>query len=108
MITALNIKQGESYAYTAELVFGGEPVPIDGWLVESWIRNRTGRVVHRFAVEVLDAALGRYYLYAAPHETSCWPSGGLSQDIRYTDAAGHSRTTRTIPVQVEAAITPYT
>lgn len=103
-MNTLELKRGDTLDLLCTVQQDGQPLDITGWQIDCWV-SAQGRVVHRFAGLVVDAAAGQYALRATPADTAQWPLGGLSADIRYTDSGGRVMTTRTFPVRVEERIT---
>lgn len=104
-MNTLSIKRGETLDLACTYVQGGEPINITGWTIDSWVRDPAGTVVHRFVSEITDAEHGAYRMRADAAQTASWPLGGLSMDIRYTDAGGGVVYSPTLSLQVSAAQT---
>lgn len=104
-MNTVEIKRGDSLDLACVIQSDGVPLDITGWQIDCWVRAPGNRVVHRFTALITEAAGGSYQLQALPQETAHWPLGGLSADIRYTDAGGRVMTTATFPIQVLEAIT---
>jgi hypothetical protein len=102
-MNTIDIKRGDTFSLDCSLQQAGVPVNLTGWQIASQVRGSGGQLVHDFAATITVPAAGQYRLGPVP--TDKWPPGGLSMDIRYTDAAGAVFTTQTIPIQVQGAIT---
>lgn len=104
-MNTIEIKQGDTLDLACRLQTGGEAVDITGWSIASQVRDPQGQLLHTFAPEITDAAAGAYRLLASAAQTVVWPPGGLSMDIRYTNASGHVMSTQAIALQVQRAVT---
>lgn len=103
-MNTLEIKRGDTLDLLCTAQSEGVPLDITDWQIACWVRA-ADQVVHRFTGLIVDAALGQYQLQALAADTAQWPLGGLSADIRYTDAGGRVMTSATFPVRVIDAIT---
>jgi hypothetical protein len=101
----IEIKRGGNFELNCALLNSGMAVPITGWQVDCWLRDKDGRLVQRLTVEMVDADLGKYRLIAEPLQTSTWPVGALQGDIRYLDGSGRVMHTATFTVAVLPTIT---
>lgn len=104
-MNTIDLKRGDTLDLLCVVQQEGLPLDIAGWLIACEVRAPGGALVHRFAAHIVDAQAGQYRLLATAGQTARWPLGGLSMDIRYTDAGGRVATTATVPVQVRQAIT---
>ena len=86
--SVIELKRGDTLDLGCTVQAEGVPLDITGWQIDCWVRAPGGRLVHRFAVEVTDPAQGEYSMAASSAETTAWPPGKLTADIRYADAAG--------------------
>jgi hypothetical protein len=101
-MNTIDIKRGDTLSLDCTLQQAGAPINLTGWQIASQVRGASGQLVHSFEATITAPAAGQYRLGPVP--TGQWPTGGLSMDIRYTDAAGAVFTTQTVPVQVQEAI----
>lgn len=100
----LHIKRGDTLKLPCTVQDAGVAVDITGWHIQCWLRSAGGQLVHQFTPQVTDAPAGQYHLAATAQETSLWPVGPLSADIRYTDAQGTVQHTETWQLRVAQAI----
>lgn len=102
----ITLKRGDTLNLVCTVQQQGQPLDITGWQIDCWVRAPGGKLVHRLAVVIGNlAAAGTYLLSATSAETSGWPTGHLSADIRYADAAGCVMHTCDVSVQVLDAVT---
>jgi hypothetical protein len=104
----INIKRGDTLTLQCELRTDGTPLPIGGWQIDCWLRDRAGRKIAALTVTPADITQGRYQLDATSAETAAWPTGSLDGDIRYRDATGRVMHTHTFRVHVGRSITTPT
>ena len=94
------IKRGDTLELECVVQESGQPLNITGWHIESWVRAPAKLVVHKFAVQITAPLAGRYLLPASAAQTEQWPVGGMTMDVRYTDAGGRVFSTESIALQV--------
>lgn len=99
-MSTIELKRGDTLELDCVLQDGGVPLDITGWQIDSWVRAPGRQIVHKFAAVITAPLAGRYLLPATAAQTAKWPMGGLTMDIRYTDAGGRVFSTQSMPVQV--------
>ena len=104
-MNTIELKRGDTLDLKCTVKSGGAPMDITGWLIACWVRDQAGNVLHRFEAGITSGPSGEYSMLAETARTALWPEGGLSMDIRYTDAGGRVFSTATVPLQVLAPIT---
>ena len=105
--SALDLKQGDTLDLACVVqTCEREPVDITGWQIVCGLRDASGAWGAQINAVITDATAGRYSLRAESAQTTDWPAGGLSADIRYTTASGYVMHTRTLPVRVLEPVTP--
>ena len=87
-MSTITIKRGDTLELECVVQESGQPLNITGWHIESWVRAPAKQVVHKFAAQITAPLAGRYLLPASAAQTELWPVGGMTLDVRYTDAGG--------------------
>jgi len=79
----LQHKRGDTFVLTAQYCQdNGTPASLAGYSIKSQLRDQGDNLVHEFAINVTDEALGKFSF--TPVDTSQWPLGALVMDIQYT------------------------
>jgi hypothetical protein len=98
----MEIKRGDSFLLALVVKVDGVAQDLTNWGVSAAISPGFG-VVTPLTVSFTDRVNGAFELSA---ETSDWPIGWMSFDIRYTTDADQIVTTETVKAQVIQGITP--
>lgn len=99
-MNTIELKRGDTLELDCVLQDGGVPLDITGWQIDSWVRAPAKQVVHKFAAQITAPLAGRYLLPASAAQTELWPVGGMTLDVRYTDAGGRVFSTESVALQV--------
>lgn len=98
----MDIVRGDSFILALSVKVDGLAQDLTNWQIRSSIAS-TFAIVSDLTVTYTDRAGGKYDLTA---DTTSWPLGPLSFDIRYTTDAGQVVTTSKVPINVVLSDTP--
>lgn len=96
-------KRGDTFAPSAQFCNAdGSPASLAGFTVRSQLRDAGERLVHVFAIEIVDVAAGSYRF--TPVDTAGWPLGVLQMDIEYIQG-GLTTSSETLELEVVKKVT---
>ena len=96
------IKQGDTFLLPLQISVDGQPQDLTNWLVRSCVSNSSG-VMAELTVEYPVRTAGKILLKA---DTTSWPIGTYSFDIRYKTDSEQVTTTASEEIKVIKSDTP--